>query len=204
MLFKSLVLAVDLDSTVVDLLNVWLKLYNDDYGTTVSIADLKTWDIQDHVHIGKEIEKYLETPHLYRDLVAYPGACEALLRMHKKGHEIHIISAASEAEHTAADKIWWCRQYLPFIPRQFITISHQKDRYLCDVLIDDSPSNITRHFKRQPQSFRIGIGFPYNEPESVRSMMDLRAGSYEDPAQAWNEIEEFVERIARGEVKRAA
>lgn len=197
---KKLTIAVDLDSTVADLWAEWLGLYQEEYDEVVSVADMKSWDAEDNVKIGHEIYKYLEDPFLYRRLYPYPGAVEALQRLHDAGHDIHIVSAPSKHEQTAADKIWWCRQHLPFVKRQKITLSHAKGHFLCDVFIDDSPRNIEDHLRKQPQSYRLGIAFPYNN--CVRDYMDLRAESWADTKAAWEEMEDFITRIADGEIRR--
>lgn len=198
MLFKPLVVGVDLDSTVLDLLNPWLGRYNEEYDGNATIADLHTWNIYEHVPIGKEVDKYLEEPHLFRSLEAYPNALEALKRIHDAGHEIHILTAPARDEQTAADKLWWCRQHLPFLDRTAVQLIHQKHRYDCDILIDDAPGHIEKHAARWPNAFRAGIAFPYNA--AVAHLMDLRAESYLDPGAAWKQIEEFVFNVATGEI----
>lgn len=189
-----------MDSTICDLFAEWLGMFNADYGQNVSPDDLASWDMEHNVSIGKEMYKYLHDPHLYRRLQAFPGAIESLKRLHEAGHELHILSAHSEDEQTAADKIWWCKAHLPFISWKNVNLSHHKGRFTSDVFVDDGPHNIIDHAREQPDAFRVGIAFPYNK--CVAPLMDLRAESYKDTAAAWAQIEEFINGVARGDIKR--
>lgn len=201
MQFKPLCLAVDLDATVCDLHSEWLALYNAEFEEGTTLHDLKSYSMESNVKIGKAIYKYLDDAHLYRRLEPLPGAIDALRRLSLSGHDVQIVSAHSKDEQTAADKLWWCKQFLPFIHWRSVNLSHQKHRFNADVFVDDSPDNIEIHAKWQPDSYRVAIAFPYNE--CVKSLLDLRAESYADPRAAWEEIEDFVNRVARGEISRA-
>lgn len=201
MSFTPLCLAVDMDATVCDLHSEWLALYNAEFEEGTTLHDLKSYSMESNVKIGKAIYKYLDDAHLYRRLEPLAGAINALRRLSLAGHDVQILTAHSRDEQTAADKLWWCKQFLPFLHWRSANLSHQKHRFVSDIFIDDSPDNIEVHAKHQPQNYRVGIAFPYNE--GVKGLMDLRAESYANPQAAWDEIEEFVNRVARGEIKRA-
>ena len=192
---RKLHIAVDLDGIVADLHKAWLDLYNAEHGHGTVVEDLKHWDMHANVQIGQEIYKYLEHPGLYLGLQPLPGALDSLAELHDEGHQIHIISAASKSEQTAADKLVWCREHLPFVRRQFLTISHQKHRFVSDVFIDDSPNNIRQHARDQPGGVRLGIAWPYNE--EVKDLMNLRAESYQDTRMAWAQMVDFIDAMAR-------
>lgn len=194
MSFKRLSLAVDLDSTVCDLLTEWLSLYNSEYDTNLQVGDLEHWDMALNVPIGSDVKRYLDDPGLYKRLEPYPGAVAALKRLHDDGHEIDIVTSPSPHEQTAADKIWWCRQHLPFIPEAHVNLVHKKHRFTCDVLIDDAPKHIKRFAKEQPGALRIAVAFPYNA--DVADLLHLRAASFEDTEAAWNDIERYIRAYA--------
>lgn len=191
MSFKPLVIAIDLDSTVCDLLSEWLRLYNTEYDATTSLSDIKYWEMAKNVPIGKDIYKYLGDDDLYCRLDPFPGAIETVKEFHDSGHEIHILTAPSPGfEQTAADKLRWCKQFLPFIPFNRISLIHAKERFVADVLIDDSPGHLESHYKTQRQSKRIAIAYPYNE--CAAQFMDLRADSFEQPDVAWEAIRQYI------------
>lgn len=197
MSFKKLVIAIDLDSTVCDLLTEWINLYNSEYEEGTTLHDIKYWSMADNVRIGSEVYKYLGDHHLYRRLDPFPGALEAVREFHGAGHEVHILTAPSPGfEQTAADKIWWCKQHLDFLPFSRVGLIHAKERFLADVLIDDSPSNLEGHARVQPNSKRIGIAYPYNE--CATQHMHLRAASYENPENAWKQMSQFVKELSEG------
>jgi 5'(3')-deoxyribonucleotidase len=192
---RHLDIAVDLDGIVSDLHSRWLELYNYDYGLSVGLEDLKHWDMQKNVSRDHDIYKYLGYEGLYLHLDPLTGACESLFKLHEEGHRIHIISAPSKDEQTAADKLTWCSKHLPFIRRQFLTLSHQKHRFLSDVFVDDSPNNIRDHAREQPTAVRLGIAWPYNY--DVKNLMHLRAESYRDTKTAWGEMVDFIDKVSR-------
>ena len=192
---RNLHITVDLDGIVADLATAWLDLYNEEHGHGAVLSDLRHWDTHLNVKIGDKIYDYLSTPGLFLRLNPLPGAIESLEHIQDQGHEVHIVTAATEESQTAADKVEWCKRYLPFIPRQLITTSHQKHRVLTDVFIDDSPKNQRLHAAMQPRAVRMGIAWPYNE--EVAKIMDIRAESYEDTKRAWELIVEAVDRVSR-------
>lgn len=194
-MFKPLVIAIDLDSTVCDLLTEWLRLYNEEYEAESTVGHMTQWSMSDNVSIGKEIYKYLSDADLYKRLEPFPGALETVRAFHDTGHEVHIVTAPTPGlDHTAADKLWWCRQHLGYLPYDRFSLLHSKERFICDVLIDDAPKNLERHAKLQPSSKRLGIAYPYNE--CAVGSMHLRADSYENPENAWKQIKGYVDSLA--------
>lgn len=192
--FRRLDLVCDLDGIVVDLANSWLGVYNRAHGDSVTVHDLKSWEMADNVKAGHKVYDYLSTPSLFLDAEPLPGSIEALRALHEKGHTIHIVTAPAKASQTAADKLEWCRRHLPFLKRQQITTSHQKERILTDVFIDDSPENIRKHAAIWPHTKRIGIAWPYNEV--VKDLMHVRADSYVDTKAAWATLLEAIDEFA--------
>jgi 5'(3')-deoxyribonucleotidase len=189
-------ISVDLDGITADLHKEWLRLYNVEHGASCTLHDLKHYDMHKNVEIGHKIYDYLATPGLYLKLDPLPGAVEALKRLQARGHDVHIITADSKNPQTAADKITWCRQHLGFLNRKQVTISHQKHRFLSDVFIDDAPPNLEEHAQRQPNVYRMGITWPYNE--CVKQFMHVRAPSYENTLGAWSLILDAIEKVAHG------
>lgn len=194
MAFKQLVIGIDLDSTVCDLLSEWLRLYNETHTENVKVADIKTWELEDNVSKGKEVYRHLGDPDLYRRLVEYPNSIEVLKGWHDAGHELHILTSPSRPPHTAADKLHWCHEKLPFIPFDRLGLIHHKHRFLVDVFIDDSPHNLRKHASMQPNAHRLGIAFPYNE--EVSNIMHVRAPSFEDPGAAWKAFDAYVRKLS--------
>ncbi len=190
---KSLVVAVDLDGIVANLHERWLELHNDDSGDRVTLRDLKHWDMRKNLKSLGDIYEYLAHPGLYLTLDPLPGALDALNYLRSVGHDVHILTAPAEAAQTAADKISWVRNQLPDWERQCITLSHQKHRFLCDVLIDDAPSHHRKIAKTQPNVLRMGVAWPYNE-EAADVM--FRAPSFEDPKRAWSLMVDRVDELS--------
>lgn len=189
-----LVIAVDLDGIVADLMERWLHLYNDAQGHSVVYEDLLSWNMHENVPGGKVIYDYLGHPNLFRDLKPHDGAVEGLAQLVADDHEVHIISAHSpQFPQSAADKVAWCAEKLPFISDHFITLSHQKHRFLADVFVDDSPGNQKRHAAHQPGTLRMGIAWPYNE---VAASCMYRAPSCRNTKSAWESMVTMIRQRA--------
>ncbi|HEU4656451.1 MAG TPA: hypothetical protein VFR97_02960, partial [Capillimicrobium sp.] len=95
----------------------------------------------------KQLEVCIAETHTDEAILAgrpYPGAVEAVTRWHEAGHFIHITSHRDTRAHDATER--WLRQIgLPF---DELYCSFDKVTRCCqigiDVLIDDSPINISR------------------------------------------------------------
>lgn len=191
---RCLNVAVDLDGIVADLHREWIRLYNEEHNHGFSAEDLREYAVHLNVKIGHKIYEYFANPGLYLRLEPLPGAVAALQELHEAGHTVHVISAPSATEQTAADKLSWCKKHLPFLDRKLITLSHQKHLFVSDVFIDDSPSNLQKHAEAQPNAIRMGIAWPYNEV--AERYMTLRAESFRDPAKAWAAMMSAIQRAA--------
>lgn len=189
---QRLCVAVDMDSTICDLHANWFPRYNDEFGDNLTIEGVTSFDTHHFAKAGHKVFKYFSEPGFFAPLQPYEGALEALRALHDDGHEIHILSSATAGPDAPKDKFVWCRERLPWLSKRKINFVYQKSRFLCDVLIDDSPENTREHARLQPSAKRAGIAFPYNEGAPY----DLRAESWKDTAKAWEQILAFVRGLA--------
>ncbi len=191
---RRLHISVDLDGIVADLHGRWLELYNSEHGESLTKDGITVYEMADVTKIGGDIYKYLEVPGLYTGLDPLAGSIDALKILNERGHELHILSAASRNPQTAADKLVWCEKHLPFLNRRQITISHQKHRFATDVFIDDAPANIKEHARSQPKAARLSIAWPFNA--DVEHLLALRAQSYKDTLRAWATMVKFIDDLS--------
>lgn len=184
-----LTILCDLDSTLADLHNPLIAIYNREFNDRLKIADLKTWNLMDHVkpECGRLIyDRFLRTPGLFNNMKPFPGAVERLKNLVDDGHDVYIATDVFFPEH-ATEKLRWCQEHVPFIPRDHIVLGAPKHMLRADVLIDDSPHQVRRY--RQAWGFGpliLVLAFPYNE--CVDGMADLRAFDWLTPEQAWNQF----------------
>jgi len=162
-------IVIDLDETVIDLLNPWLSIYNIQWNDTLSIDKLLTYEIHKYVkpECGEKIYDILTSPRLFSHASAFPGAITALQYLMSIGiHRIIIATTVyprNGSEAIELDKRQWCKENLWFIPEEDIIIT--KDKYLIegDIFIDDNPEQVINYRKHHPNATIIGIEYPYNK-----------------------------------------
>jgi 5'(3')-deoxyribonucleotidase len=193
---RKLRILVDMDNIVVDLTQKWLDLYNRDHGDNVTIDDLKTWHIANHVRIKHNIHEYLYSERFFLDVEPMDGALNALKAFHDDGHHVVIVSAPSHPGNSASDKITWIREKMPWFNKRDIILGHHKHFVKGDVFIDDSPDNIRAYRAAWPDSKIMTIAYPFNRV--VSQLCDVFAEDYKKSAQAWltilDEVDKFAER----------
>lgn len=183
------VVLCDLDSIVADLLGSWLPAYNAAHGRSMTVADVTEWDMHKCSPDGHRVYDALHAPGLFRNLNPLAGAVAGLRALHDAGHHVIILTASAKMPQTAADKLEWIREHLPWLSRKDVLIGHRKYLVRGDVLIDDSPVNIREYRQAWPDAQIVTIDYPYNReaPASFRAM------DYADTARAWREIVAYVE-----------
>ena len=179
-----MIILSDLDSIIADLLPTWLGLYNAEYADDLVIGDLHAWATHRYVktECDEKIYEYLRRPGLFRNLPPLPGAVEGVKALADRGHDVYIVTAAPDG--SATEKIDWCKEHLPFLDSRRVIVVYDKWLVRGDVLIDDSPSNLTKWGAAWPYGYTISIGYPYNRDTKV----DFVAGSYLDTRAAWRNI----------------
>ncbi len=190
---KKLTILCDLDGIVADLLGEWIRRANELHGTDIKLEQVDRWDIHECVPMGHAIYKLL-TPSLFAAIKPVPGAVEALKSFHDAGHDVTIVTASASDPGTAAAKIAWVREYLPWMDRKDVFIGHKKHLIRGDVLIDDSPENILAYRKAWPDAQIVTIAYPYNA--EVRFVTNFRAHSHQHFASAWSSIRSYVDALA--------
>jgi 5'(3')-deoxyribonucleotidase len=194
-------LLVDMDSIFADLISAWVEEYNQLAGTNHTIEDAKSWDLAKAINGDPKIAYGIfDRPGFFRNLKPIPGAIETLRSLKNKGHRLVIATAHSVyAPHSAAEKVAWLHDYMPWIIHKDVMIGHAKELLRADALIDDGPHNLTKYRAAWPLARLITIGYPYNE--EFRGKIDLYADGYKDFTGAWAQIEAFIDQWEAAEKK---
>ena len=172
---------VDMDQILVNLNDKWLKVHNEENDENVTMADITTWEMENHVKTGKEIYKIIERPGFFDDLPPLPGAIKGFKALRNSGHTVAVCSSPA-SDDSARAKIAWCKAYLD-IDRRDVIIMHKKYWLTgtCDVLIDDKPDNILKWSAAGKTA--MTIAYPYNE--DVAEYCAVYAEGYKDTEAAW-------------------
>lgn len=189
---KKLRILLDLDAILVDLLSEWLAWYNQQWKDNLTIEDITSWHIHDHVKCGNRIYEFFRGSKNYEKAKVIPGAAKAVRALHEDGHEIFIVSASSGS--TAKSKHVHVGRVAEYLPSERIILAHRKDVVKGDVFIDDSPDNLRAYRAAWPAAKVMTIAYPYNRP--LKDQVDVFAESYAQPEQAWEQIYTAIQKHA--------
>ena len=170
------IIGCDVDDVCCDLLGPWIRWYNQKFSDTLRKSDLTKWDWTDLIkpECGRQLFDYLSLPNYYQeDVTPIEGAREGIKLLRSQGYRVIFITASVGTG--GEQKLRWLTEQ-GFLdgagPEDYVSTT-DKSPYakLCDVMIDDRPSNLT--------PFKQGILFsqPWNRaedgPNKVRSWEEI-------------------------------
>jgi len=179
----------DMDGILVNLLKHWLDVYNSEHNDDVRMKDVTTWEMHDHVKIGKAIYSIPARAGFFDSAPPMAGAIGAFNASQKYGHENLICSSPYYNPDSARAKHSWCQRYLNTKAKD-LTLTHKKDWLApsVDMIIDDKPETIQQFHALGKEV--VTIAYPYNEPQA--DLCTLRAQNMIKSQDAWEEITEFL------------
>jgi 5'-nucleotidase len=128
---------VDVDGVCANLIGEWLRWYNLDYGESLSVKKVTSWEIHNFVlpKCGTKIYEYLKIPELYDGVVPITGAADGINEIRNMDFEIVFV--------TTALKQWG------FSPREELYVeTPSKHLIRADLMIDDYHVNL-RNFEKE-------------------------------------------------------
>ena len=136
---RKLTIAVDLDSTLNNLNQVWITKYNEIYNDTLKCFN--EWNVVNCVkpECGYKIFDILWGKDFFYNLGINDGA-KYTMSMLCENHDVYIVTAYTA--NTCVDKVRWVQKYLPFFDINKIVFCNNKSLFKADVLIDDAPHNL--------------------------------------------------------------
>ena len=169
-------IGIDLDCTLNNLLDVWLKRYNEDYNDNLSLVP--EWSILGYVkkECGEKIFDYLHEPEFFLKLDVQKDAQDVVQWMCEY-YDVYIVTAYTA--DTCVDKEKWVTKYLPSINSENIIFCNNKGLLNLDYLIDDGGHNIEA-FKQKP----IIFDYPHNQ-----SLDNIK---YTRRAKNWIEVKKIL------------
>ncbi len=94
-MMKKLTILVDMDDTIEQLLQAWVRGANETYNRNVAYDDITSWDVS-AAYPGltwEQIYAIPMQPGFWKTVEPMEGAAEALQRMIAAGHEVFIVTA---------------------------------------------------------------------------------------------------------------
>jgi 5'(3')-deoxyribonucleotidase len=133
---------VDMDQILVALNDEWLRVHNEENDDNVTIEDIKTWELEDHVNKNPDgLYAIIERPGFFDDLKPIPGAIEGFKALRNSGHTV-VVCTSPASDDSARAKFAWCKKHLG-LNRRDVIVMHKKYWLAgtCDVLIVTPPKN---------------------------------------------------------------
>lgn len=187
MTYSPLTILVDMDDTIENLTEAWIRYAGRRCGEAVDPAAVTTWDpsLAFSRVTHEEMYALLEEDALYETVTPLPGAAGALKKLMEDGHRVFIVTASPHRVINAKLDIILARHF-PFLSPKQVILTFDKSMIRGDVLIDDGPHNLEAFPGR-------GILFscPHNRAYDAAAHGFLRADS-------WEELLPLLEAMASG------
>jgi len=178
-------LAIDIDSTLHHYWDLLERVALERFGVSLPYEEQRGWGIT--ALEGDQLVAAVQETHSDENIAAaapYEGAVDAVRRWHEAGHWIHITSHRRESCAPATHR-WLAGTGIPYddLHCSFDKIPRCVELGI-DLLIDDSPVNITR--ARAEAMLAATITHPWNE-----TLIDQKGVI---GAKTWPELEDRVNR----------
>jgi 5'(3')-deoxyribonucleotidase len=151
---------IDFDSTIAQIAQPWLDLFNARKGTTLTLMDWKDWDLSFLAVDDRPLFFSLLTPELYETVEPYPHAAEVIQRWASRP-DLELVCVTSnpskDSERFTAAKVKWLKRYIPSLAGSVIA-ARAKSGLGLDVLIDDAP-----HHHADGDYVSVLVRRPWNE-----------------------------------------
>jgi 5'(3')-deoxyribonucleotidase len=165
-------IAIDMDEVIADSLEKHLRLYNAEFGASLTVVDTRGRKLHDVVAEDHRegVEALLRTDDFFSDLEVVGGSQDVISELIGR-YEIFVTTAAMEYPTSFAAKFRWLERHFPFVPAVNIVFCGDKSIIDADYLIDDN----ARHFAR----FR-GEGILFSAPHNVAEDRYRRVEGWQD------------------------
>lgn len=136
------VLLFDADDVLENLLECWVRLLNERYGTNVDTEDVTSWDVAEAFPTltREQVYELLSEDHLWESLSPTPGSQKILKKLHEEGFEIYVVTATDY--RTCRVKFDRIKEMFPTLDDQHLIVTHNKQMVIGDILVDDKPENL--------------------------------------------------------------
>lgn len=140
---RPLTIFIDLDDTTHDLLREWIIYLDIKYGTTVSYWDVNDWDLSMAFPslTAQEVYAPLKDIELWKKVKPLWLAPEIISRLRDDGHKVVIVTA-SDIDIVGAKLRYTLFKYLPWITKDDVVVTSQKQLLRGDIMVDDAPQNL--------------------------------------------------------------
>ena len=167
---------VDMDDTIEQLLAALVRKANERFRRSVIVDEITDWTIV-CAYPGLEKRQILELmyePGFWDTVEPVPGAADALKYLMDEGHQVYIVTA-TEFENVPAKMERVLFRYFPFLSRDQVIITGNKQMIRGDVLIDDGIHNLEGGEYR-----KILFTAPYNKDYDAEANGMIRVHNWDE------------------------
>ena len=167
---------VDMDDTIEQLLAALVRKANERFRRSVIVDEITDWTIV-CAYPGLEKRQILELmyePGFWDTVEPVPGAADALKYLMDEGHQVYIVTA-TEFENVPAKMERVLFRYFPFLSRDQVIITGNKQMISGDVLIDDGIHNLEGGEYR-----KILFTAPYNKDYDAEANGMIRVHNWDE------------------------
>ena len=184
-MMKKLTILVDMDDTIEQLLQAWVRGANEKYNRNVAYDNITSWDVS-AAYPGltwEQIYAIPMQPGFWKTVEPVPGASEALQRLMDAGHSVFIVTATphESVPEKMNDLLF---RYFPFLTWNQVIITANKQMIRGDVLIDDGIHNL-----EGGDYVKILMTAPHNKSYDAEANGMIRVSN-------WAEIEKILSQLA--------
>lgn len=162
------IIAVDVDDVCLDLVSIWLELYNKEWNDNLTKDKITDWKISDFVkpECGKKVLKYIEDPSIYDLCQQIPGALTGINYLKTIGRVIFLTASTNGA---SGRKYKWLKENNFIDKIEDYVEAHDKLLIRADIMIDDKYETI--------KCFD-GAGFLFTQPWNKKYYYPQRIDSW--------------------------
>ena len=159
------VIYLDMDETLVNLVDPWLSYLNEAAGTDFSRDDTTCYSVEKSFEdklSRTKIFKPFKTKGFWVDLPPFPGAID-FVRTLNEDYTVYLATIPALGKVCAYEKEKWMAKHLPFLDRTRLILCHHKYLLKGTALLDDNPKYLCRFDGK-----RLLFDKPWNSPDALR------------------------------------
>lgn len=162
---------LDLDGVLADFYQQLADYYNQRYNASITVEDFNDFEFERCFPI-ETVERLIEIfnePGYFINLPVIPHAKEIASQFSTLGYQVKICTAPARKldgflnGQSAEEKFDWVAKHFPYWANS-ITVTQEKEDVQGDMLIDDSPVNISKWCARNKDGIGYLIDRPWNRP----------------------------------------
>ena len=164
-----MIIGIDIDDTILNLLDPWILAYNQDYADNLKREDVTDWQFDQFVkdEAKFDIYDYINHAEIFENAKPIKWAVEVINYLKSLGHRIIFITANNPDNI----KQWWLGEYGFWNGQENFVLAYDKSLITTDFLIDDRYENV-----RDCQ----GVGILFNQCHNQKYDWGLRANNWKE------------------------